>query len=150
MCELIIKQFARTRQSLAKTLEGVSAENLEIVPPGFNNNIHWQVGHLLVTAELFLFTGQENLPANYQEFFGLGSKPANWSDDVPSVATLLEQLNEQHARINAVDVSTFDTKLAKPFIGNETVGEMAAMGAFHEAMHLGQIQAIKRAVEATK
>ena len=150
MGELIKKQFGRTRAVLSKTLEGVSPEALDIVPEGFNNNIRWQLGHILVTAELFLFKGQETLPTSYNELFGPGSKPANWTGDVPSVATLFEQLNEQLARIQEVDTTTFDIKLEKPFIGNETVGELAAMGAFHEAMHVGQIQALKRIVEAVQ
>ena len=73
----------------------------------------------------------------------------NVAFNLSSAATLLEQLNEQFASIQEVDVTTFDTKLEKPFIGNETVGELAAMGAFHEAMHVGQIQALKQIVEAT-
>ena len=150
MGELIKKQFGRTRAVLSKILEGVSPEALDIVPEGFNNNIRWQLGHILVTAELFLFKGQEKLPASYNALFGPGSKPANWTDDVPSVATLLEQLNEQLASIQEVDTTTFDIKLEKPFIGNETVGELAAMGAFHEAMHVGQIQALKKLIETTK
>ena len=150
MGELIKKQFGRTRAVIAKTLDGVSPEALDVVPEGFNNNIRWQLGHILVTAELFLFKGQEKLPASYNELFGPGSKPANWTGDVPSVATLLEQLNEQLARIQEVDTTTFEIKLEKPFIGNETVGELAAMGAFHEAMHVGQIQALKQIVATTK
>ena len=150
MSELIKKQFGRTRAVLSKTLEGVSPEAFDIVPEGFNNNIRWQLGHILVTAELFLFKGQGKLPVSYKELFGPGSKPANWTGDVPSVATLMEQLNEQLARIQEVDTTTFDIKLEKPFIGNETVGELAAMGAFHEAMHVGQIQALKQIVETTK
>ena len=150
MGELIKKQFGRTRASIVQTLEGVSPEAFDIVPEGFNNNIRWQLGHILVTAELFLFKGQEKLPASYRELFGPGSKPANWPDDVPSAATLLDQLNEQLASIQKVDVTTFDTKLEKPFIGNKTVGELASMGASHEAMHVGQIQALKRIVATTK
>ena len=150
MGKLIKKQFGRTRAAIVKTLKGVSPEALDVVPEGFNNNIRWQLGHILVTAELFLFKGQEKLSASYNTLFGPGSKPANWAGDVPSIATLLEQLNEQLARIQEVDTTTFEIKLEKPFIGNETVGELAAMGAFHEAMHVGQIQALKQIVEATK
>ena len=150
MGELIKKQFGRTRATITKTLEGMSAEALDIVSEGFNNNIRWQLGHILVTAELFLFKGQEKLPASYNALFGPGSKPANWTGDVPSVATLLEQLNEQLASIQAVDTTTFDIKLEQPFIGNETVGELASMGAFHEAMHVGQIQALKKLVDVAK
>ena len=75
MSELIKKQYVRTRQCLSKTLEDVTPEVASYIPEGFNNNIHWQVGHLFVTAELFLFRGQEQLPENYRELFAAGTKP---------------------------------------------------------------------------
>lgn len=150
MSELIKQQFTRTRTTLAKALEGVSPETFEMIPEGFNNNIHWQVGHILTTGALFMFYGQEKLPARYNELFGSGTKPADWTGDVPSVDTLLDQINEQLTQINEVDVTTFDTRIEKPFIGNETLGELAAMGAFHEALHVGQVQILKRLIEASK
>lgn len=150
MSELIIKQFARTRQTLIKTLEGVAEESVKMIPEGFNNNILWQVGHILNTGELFLFKGQRNLPANYRELFGPGSSPAIWSTDVPSLETLLAQLQEQADRIQKINVEGFAELLEKSFIGNNTVGELAAMGAFHEALHVGQIQMLKRLVETSE
>lgn len=149
MGELILKQFQRTRPTLTKALEGISAEAAAIIPEGFNNNIHWQVGHILVTGELFLFTGQQNIPAEYTALFGNSTNPADWPADVPSLETLIAHLDEQATRIEKIDVTTFDTALEKPLIGNNTVGEMASMGAFHEAMHVGQIQTLRRLIDAT-
>ena len=150
MSELIKLQFNRTRQNLSKALKDVSPELFEIVPEGFNNNIHWQVGHILVTAELFLFNGQNNLPASFSEAFKSGSKPDNWTDEVPSVEAMLELLDAQLERINDLPEEAFTKPLAEPFIGNKTTGELAAFGAFHEALHLGQIQSLKRLVEAAQ
>ncbi|OLO26306.1 formate dehydrogenase [Alkalihalophilus pseudofirmus] len=147
MSKLIKQQFTRTRRVLSETLEGLSPEVTNIVPEGFNNNIKWQVGHILVVADLFLFKGQNQLPANYIDLFKAGSKPADWTGDVPEVKTLLEQLNDQLVRINDIPEETFNQELPKPFLGNETFGELAAMGAFHEAFHLGQIQTLKRLIE---
>ena len=65
MGQHVLYQFTRTRQILKGTLEGLSPELLDVIPEGFNNNIHWQVGHILKTAEFFLFTGVETLPENY-------------------------------------------------------------------------------------
>ncbi|WP_068675040.1 DinB family protein [Oceanobacillus sp. Castelsardo] len=150
MSELVKGQFARTRKALSQTLEGVSPEVLESVPTGFNNNIHWQVGHILVVTEHFFFKGQEKLPANYSKIFGPGTKPADWAGDIPKVETLVEQLNEQLVRVKEIPSEAFNQKLPKRFLGNETYGELAATGAFHEAMHLGQIQSLKRMIEATQ
>ncbi|HWK22961.1 MAG TPA: DinB family protein [Ureibacillus sp.] len=150
MSELIKKQYNVTRQRISSTLEGLSSELLDIVPEGFNNNIHWQVGHILVTGELFMFNGQNNLPVEYAQYFKSGSKPADWNKDVPSVETILERLDEQLNRINLLPEEAFTLELQQPFIGNKTTGELAAFGAFHEALHLGQIQTLKRLIESSQ
>jgi len=150
MGQHVLYQFTRTRQILKGTLEGLSPELLDVIPEGFNNNIHWQVGHILKTAEFFLFTGVETLPENYQQLFGPGSKPTEWPADVPSVEALLEQLDDQLERIQQVDVETFNEKLANPMLGCETKGEFVAFGAFHESFHLGQIHILKRLVTSSK
>ncbi|RHW37621.1 DinB family protein [Lysinibacillus yapensis] len=150
MSELIKMQYAKTRQNLTKVLEDVSPEVLERIPAGFNNNIHWQVGHILVAAELFMFYGQNNLPPQYNEYFKSGSKPAEWAGEVPSISSILELLNEQLERINALPEEAFTVELPEPFIGNKNTGELAAFGAFHEALHLGQIQMLKRFILASE
>ena len=149
MSQLILKQIARTRPMIAKIAEDVSPEAYAIIPEGFNNNIHWQLGHILVTGDFFFLKGNEVAPAEFGAFFGSRTKPADWSADAPSVETILELLQKQADAIQAVDVSTFDTKLEAPMLGNETIGEFASMGAFHEALHVGQIQALKRVVSGS-
>ena len=78
----------------------------------------------------------------------LAQNLADWTGDVPSVETLLKQLEEQLVRINELPDEAFTQSLPQPFLGNETTGEVALFGAFHEALHLGQIQALKRLILA--
>ena len=146
MGQLILKQIARTRSIIAKTVEGVSPETCRLIPAGFNNNIHWQIGHVLVAADMFFLKGKEVAPAEFKALFAPGTKPADWPADVPSVETILSLLEKQAALIQQIDVTTFDTKLETPMFGNETVGDFASMGAFHESLHVGQIQSLKRIV----
>lgn len=148
MSELLKKAIIRTRDMLQKTLDGVTPEILETIPEGFNNNIHWQVGHILVAGDTFYNNGQGNLEVE-KSFFAPGTKPADWKGDVPSLNILLSKLNEQTEQLLQLTDEQLNEKLAKPFLGNETRGDLMAMGAFHEAMHLGQIQMLKRLVSHT-
>lgn len=107
-------------------------------------------GHILTTAEYFFFYKKESIPASYQKLFYPDTKPADWPADVPDMETLLRQLDEQLERIQAIDAKAFDEPLPKKLFGNETKGELAAFSAFHEAMHVGQIQIMKRLIESTK
>jgi uncharacterized damage-inducible protein DinB len=149
MSSLIKKQFVFIREKLLNEIEGVSEELLDIQPEGFNNTIHWQLGHIVSAAEGFLFGANATLPAEYREWFGYGSRPSNWGSEVPTVATLLEQLKSQLERIQAIPDENFEVKLPEPVIGNTTFGELASFTAFHEASHYGQIHTMIRLVETT-
>jgi uncharacterized damage-inducible protein DinB len=151
MSEAFYKQFEMARSRFLKRVQDLNPEIVDIQPKGFNNNIHWQVGHVLTVAEQFFFgypTKSTNLPANYKEFFGSGTKPQDWTDDVPSFSVLVKQLEEQFERVNKIPPSQLAEKLEKPFIGCETFGEIAGFGVFHEGLHLGQIQTLARLIQA--
>lgn len=147
MSELLFKQLELTRNNFIKRVEPIDKEIADVVPSGFNNNIHWIIGHVLTVAEQFLFTQSNHLPANYKELFGNGSKPADWNANVPTVDELLVQFRDQLERIKEIPVEQFNERLERPFLNLETRGELAGMAIFHEANHLGQIQTMKRMIE---
>lgn len=150
MSELLFKQFELTRGLFLKNIETITPEQASVQPEGFNNNIHWQIGHVLTVTEQFMmgFPKKSNhLPANYIELFGKGTRPSEWTGDVPSAEVLSDQLKAQLGRIKEVPASMLDEKLKKPFLGLETFGELANMALFHEAYHLGQIHAMKKLVK---
>ncbi len=60
MSEILFKQYDLTRDRFIKRVQEINPEIVDIQPKGFNNNIHWMVGHVLTVAEQFLF----GYPAN--------------------------------------------------------------------------------------
>ena len=147
MSKLLKVQFNLARENLLKDLEGMSVEKLDVQPANFNNTIHWHIGHILLATEKFLFRKSADLPDSYGELFGFGSKPSTWQGEVPTVETLVEQLHSQLQRIKDIPDERFDEKLAKPVMGRETYGELAALSAYHESYHIGQIHAMKLLVD---
>lgn len=144
---LMYTQFNTTRNMLLKNISDLDPKSIDVQPIGFNNTIHWHIGHVLTVTEQFMFgypDQSDSIPANYKDLFGPGTKPADWPDDVPSVEELTGHLKEQLERLNAIPEEKFNEKLPKPFLGNETVGELAVMSAFHEANHLGRIHAMEK------
>ncbi|MGE8203570.1 DinB family protein [Heyndrickxia sp. NPDC080065] len=153
MYELLIKQFKLTRGYFIKNVETISGDTASVQPAGFNNTIHWQIGHVLTVTEQFMlgFPHKTNhLPTNYIELFGNGTKPADWEGEIPPIEELIPQLKEQLDRLQKIPMEQFNVKLDKPFMGLETFGELAGLTLMHEANHLGQIQAMKRLIEQAK
>lgn len=149
MSELLFKHFELTRSFFLKNVDALDESITEVQPEGFNNTIHWHVGHVLTVAEQFMFgfpKKSNSLPEKYMELFATGTKPADWQGDVPSVSELSAQLKEQIKRIKEIPAESLNEKLKNPFLGLETFGEVANFAIFHEANHLGQIHAMKRVI----
>jgi len=153
MSELLFKNFELTRRFFLKTVDALDEKIVDVQPEGFNNTLHWHIGHVLTVAEQLMFSFLKKssyLPENYMTLFSTGTKPADWQGDVPSIQELSAQLKDQLIRIKEIPGENLSMKLPTPFLGLETFGEIANFGLYHEANHLGQIQAMKRVIEAAE
>lgn len=151
MSELLIKHYELARDRFIKSVVELDEGFADVQPDGFNNTIHWHIGHVLTVAEQFMFgfpKKSTQLPANYLELFASGTSPAAWQGEVPSVQELIVQLQEQVTRIKEIPTESFNQRLKTPFLGQETFGELTNFAIFHESIHLGQIQAMKRVIKA--
>jgi uncharacterized damage-inducible protein DinB len=151
MSELLFKHFELTRGKFVNYVVDLEEGIAEVQPEGFNNSIRWHVGHVLTVAEQFMFgfpKKSTHLPANYMELFASGTSPAAWQGDVPQLQELLVQLQDQIKRIKEIPAESFNQRLKTPFLGQETFGELTNFAIFHESIHLGQIQAMKRIINA--
>ncbi|MED3562851.1 DinB family protein [Bacillus xiapuensis] len=150
MNELVFKQFEITREYFMKNIRSVSKEQTVVQPDGFNNTIHWHTGHVLTVTEQTMFGfphATNHLPTNYIKLFGNGTKPADWTGNVPTMDELILQLKEQLPRIKQISAEQLNNTLDTPFLGCKTFGELACVTLMHESVHLGQIQAMKRIIE---
>lgn len=146
----LIHQQTVTRQGLLGDIEKLDSKVYDKKPEGIRNNILWQVGHILTVTEQFLFGLPKNkmeIPDNYVELYGNGTKPDDWPADVPSMETLVSQLQSQLERIQKLDAEYFDQTLEKPFLGQDTIGGLGSFAVFHEANHVGQIHAMNLMVK---
>ena len=151
MSELLFKHFELTRGKFVNYVVELEEGIADVQPEGFNNSIRWHVGHVLTVAEQFMFgfpKKSTHLPANYMELFSTGTIPAVWQGDVPHLQELIVQLQDQIARIKEIPAESFNQRLKTPFLGQETFGELTNFAIFHESIHLGQIQAMKRIINA--
>jgi hypothetical protein len=96
-----------------------------------------------------------HLPSSYPALFAPGTNPVNWEGDIPSLATLAAQLEEQRARIKETFGERLDEKLPQPFqLGKKgtmnTIGELFAFSLFHEGMHANAFATLNKTISAAK
>ena len=144
-------QFYLTRNKLKEAVGDLSEPEADIQPEGFSNTVRWQLGHLLVSAESFLFgypKAGSPVPELYASFFKSGTAPSRWQRSAPSLKELMKQLETQEKRIENLPEDYWSEKISSPIPGLKIEDREGLFHLLlhHEAMHLGQIQSIKRLI----
>lgn len=126
-------------------------------PHGLVNHPTWTLGHLaLVSNALAVMLGLEStVPEDWRELFGPGKQvpPGGDASAFPPTDRLLAELNAQHARV-AEALAKADLALLARELPHEkmrkrfpTIGDFADyLTSAHEANHIGQIVAWRRAM----
>ncbi|WP_179136023.1 DinB family protein [Paenibacillus sp. 32352] len=122
------------------------------VPEGFKNSIHWHIGHVLTVTEFHVFGLSEfalnkKLPANYQDFFAYGTKPADWQSEPPAWDVLIDQLRKQPDEIRELLESKLDMPVKENFLKAETFGELIVSTVLHVTDHIGFVSAILKTLK---
>ncbi|WP_417290502.1 DinB family protein [Corallibacter sp.] len=145
--------FSKTRAFFKKIIEEQSLEDLNKIPKGFNNNIIWNIGHIIVTEQVLIYklsglkpTISESLVSAYMK----GTKPEKdvTQKDVNEIASLLFSTLQQ----TEIDYKKGVFKNFKPYTVSTTgntlnnVEEALQFALFHEGLHFGYVLALLRAI----
>ncbi|MGD1946060.1 MAG: DinB family protein [Croceivirga sp.] len=148
--------FTITRQNrklLYSYLNNLSEHDLFTVPKGFNNNIWWNIAHVVVTEQKLIYALSElrlNISQKWVNNYQKGTFPEGKPDknDVSELKTLLFDLPEQ--TINDYEngrFTHFNSYMTSPKVELNTIEDAIAFNVFHEGLHLGSIMALARAVK---
>lgn len=151
----IFKQLSFVRSQTIYHVDGISNESSHHIPEGFNNNIKWNLGHIYVVQENFAFRHLQDkidIPQNFIDYFGPGTKPENWDEAVPDIDRLVQLLRNQVIRVEQTLENQLKESVEKPYVTStgielSTVEEFLSFCLYHEGMHFDAIKTIKRTIE---
>lgn len=143
-----------TREHISKLLEGLSVQQLNHIPAGYNNNLLWNAGHVLVTQQLLLYgrCGQELLlPDTFIEDFRKGTRPEG-EYGKNTISFIREKLLPT-AQQAAMDYERGVFQRFEPYqtsygIELQDFSEALQFVNVHEALHLGYMMALKKQLPA--
>lgn len=138
----VFETLGKHRSRLLKLVEECSINKRSIVPEHFNNNLHWQIGHVLVMTEQLVFgliNQNSALPVHYSKFFRSGTRPTDWEEDAPDWDLLVIQLKEQPDRIQERFQNKLDLPVKENFLKAECIEEVIISSVLHEVNHIGNI-----------
>ncbi len=148
-----ISTIIASRKIFNQLIDGLTIEEVNIIPPGFNNNIIWNFGHVIVSQQLLCYK-MALLPLNIAEHYvtnySKGTRPQTFI-----AATELDYLKKQSLDLIdqlVVDMehnlfnkyTTYTTSFNILLTNVESAVKFLTM---HEGLHLGYAMAIKRVIK---
>lgn len=142
------------REILSKYLNEFALVNLFKIPEGYNNNIIWQIGHMIGVQQQLIY-GLSGLPLMVNEDFmkryGRGSIPKEIIDE--DAVNEIKALLMLTITTTKEDLSKNIFKNYKPFntaIGMElkNVADAIKFNNFHDKIHLDRIKSLAEAIES--
>ena len=148
-----IDTIQATRKLFLTLLESLSIDELNIVPEGFNNNIIWNFGHIIVSQQTLCYR-LAGLPLNLDESYVLkyakGTKPETFLDgkelaflkelSVSMINILVDDMDKNLFSNYKEYQTSFNVKLLN-------VQDAVKFLTMHEGMHYGYVLALKRLIK---
>jgi len=142
----------KNRNILNTFFDKFSLEELNKVPEGYNNNIIWNLAHVIITQQLLVY-GLSGLPmmtndelvAKYRK--GTKTEGNVSQKEVDEIKNLLFSTLEQTIKDYKEGIfKAYNTYTTSTNSTMTSVEEAIAFNNFHEGIHLGYILALKRAL----
>lgn len=149
----VLEQTLQIRKGFYKILKHTPKEELLKIPNGFNNNIWWNIAHVVSTQQALVYSLSGlpiQIPQEIKDKFAKGTTPDGTASDeeIELVKALL---------FSSIEKTTedFDNELFKNFkeyptsagVTLKSIGEAMTFNLFHEGLHMGSIFALRRAIQ---
>ena len=139
-----------SRKIIAEYLEHYTLEQLNKVPEGFNNNLIWNIGHIVVVQQMLVYN-LSGLPMMVSqemvEKYKRGTKPEHLISqaEVDEIRSLLfETINQTKADLNSKIFKTYTEFTTLSGFTVRNVEDALAFNYYHEAMHIGMMMSIRK------
>ncbi len=143
---MIETQFRISYSMLSDVVKDIDEKQADFQLELAKNNIKWQLGHVIVANESFVFgTSEEGniLGEKLGKSFSPGTSPQDFTGVEPTFQELKGILNQQLERIlNALD-EQMDKSRKSPIANMDTFAETISFGILHTNYHTGQIKLMK-------
>lgn len=139
--------FKINNSMVTRGLDGLSDDEAWYQMEGKANPLAWMIGHLTETRAQMLGLLGAPWDPGWGSRFKRGAERMDRSA-YPTVAEIGAKFVETHDAMRAAFALLTEERLASPspvsFAGAQTVADLLAFFAFHEAYHLGQVGFIRK------
>ncbi|ABG59027.1 DinB family protein [Cytophaga hutchinsonii] len=140
------------RQSLIGIVSELTDEQLNKIPEGYNNNIIWNLGHLIASQQGLCYVRSGKpivVDEGYLKLFKPETKPVGTisSAAIETIKQLLlPTIDRMESDYEQGHFSDFKTFLNRYGVELRNIEDCINFMVFHEGLHYGYVLALKRAV----
>jgi len=153
MTEHVFKYIRRNRELFLQLVDSLSIEQLNKIPDGYNNNIAWNFGHIVVSTQSLCYVRTNVKPGidiTFRSKYQKGSKPESFITQ--EEINLLKQqlvstigLVERDVKDNVFqNITPYSTDTYKHEM--TTIEEVLTCTLAHDSMHYGYALAQRKLV----
>lgn len=142
----------QNRKVLLQILKQTPIDKLTRIPEGFNNNIWWNIAHVVVTQQLLVYK-LSNLPMLVPEELLQKYRKGTYPEGVPSqeeiarlAGLLTETIDKTEADYQEGKFTDFTEYTTSVGVTLKHVDDALTFNTFHEGLHLGVIMSLKKLV----
>ena len=142
----------KTRINFVQLLDGLTIEQLNTIPEGFNNNLIWNFSHLLATQQT-IFYSLSGLMPNVDENFIKSYRRYTKPEGVVSIKEFetIKQIFEQAQQIFFEDYrkgvfNNFKQYTTSFGVQLDTLEDAIKFSSVHDGLHYGYAMALKHLV----
>lgn len=150
--EALLKALKTSRKIYSDFIDNYTPEQLNKVPSGFNNNLIWNIGHVIVAQQSLIYKGS-GLPLyiadSMVELYKPGTKPAGpvSEGEIRELKTLLTSLIEQTEEdVKSGKFVTYNERMTVTGFHLGSLKDALEFNNYHEGIHLGYMMSLRKFV----
>lgn len=146
-----MEHLTKIRKAILDELERTTFEEKFLIPTGCNNNILWQVGHILATQQIFHYKLSGKTPrVDFQliEKYQKGTRPTSTIPDIEELDLikmhLVDRVHDLIADYTTDRLTSFTEYTTGFGVKISSIEEALAFNNIHEALHLGRMATMRQ------
>jgi len=146
----VFETTIKSRNMILRILQNYTLEQLNKIPAGFNNNLIWNIGHIIVAQQVLVYklSGLPMMIADEMvDKYKNGSKPEQDvnQEELDEIKILLfDTINKTATDYNNGIFKTYNEYTTSIGFNLKNTEEAIVYNNFHEGLHLGIMMTIRK------
>lgn len=147
-----VERYKKVREYFLSLIDELSTDQLNLIPPGFNNNIIWHMGHVVAAQQgvAYLKSGKSLIVSkDIFDEFKPGTKPEKFysRDAVENIKSLfISTLDVFKEDLNSNSFESFVPFSTRYGVELKDIKMVTEFLLYHEGLHIGFANALKKIV----